>query len=82
MEEVKRTYRRGRTRISRKQQATIPVEAMRRAVIKPGDELVVQEAGAGRIVLVRADDLLQRHAGSLTGVYPADYLQQLRDEWK
>ncbi|HEV2122226.1 MAG TPA: AbrB/MazE/SpoVT family DNA-binding domain-containing protein [Chloroflexota bacterium] len=82
VEEVKRTFRRGRTRISRKHQATIPVEALRRAGLKPGDELVVEAAGAGRILLVRADDVLRRHAGSLTGVYPEDYLEQLRGEWK
>jgi len=47
MPEVKRTRRRGRTRIRRQHQATIPVEALRRAGLKPGDELIVRAAGAG-----------------------------------
>lgn len=82
MDEVKHRLRRGRTRISRKHQATIPVDALRRAGLKPGDELRVEAAGAGRIVLVRSDDPLQRHAGSLTGVYAPGELSRLRDEWR
>ena len=82
MDVVKHTRRRGRTRISRKHQATLPIDALRQAGLKPGDELVVEAAGAGRIVLVRADDLVERHAGKAPGVYPPDYLRELRDEWR
>jgi AbrB family looped-hinge helix DNA binding protein len=82
VDQVKHRRRRGRTRISRKNQATLPVDALRQAGLKPGDELVVEAAGAGRIVLVRADDLVERHAGKAPGVYPPDYLRQLRDEWR
>jgi bifunctional DNA-binding transcriptional regulator/antitoxin component of YhaV-PrlF toxin-antitoxin module len=74
--------RRGRTRISRKNQATLPIDALRAAGLKPGDELVVQAAGSGRIVLVRAADLIDRHAGKAPGVYPPDYLRDLRNEWR
>ena len=81
MDEVKHR-RRGRTRISRKNQATLPVDALRAAGLKPGDELVVQAAGNGRIVLVRAADLIDRHAGKAAGVYPPDYLRDLRSEWR
>ncbi len=81
MEQVKHR-RRGTTRISRKHQATIPVEALRRAGLKPGDELVVEAAGAGRIVLARADDPIARFAGALRGVYPPGDLDRLRDEWR
>jgi AbrB family looped-hinge helix DNA binding protein len=81
MGEVKQT-RRGRTRISSKNQATIPVEALRRAGLKPGDELVVQAAGAGRITLIRADDPIERHAGRGAGDYVAGYLDEMRDEWR
>ena len=80
MDQVKQR-RRGHTRISRKNQATLPAEALRQAGLKPGDELVVEAAGAGRIVLVRAVDLIEKHAGKAPGVYPAGYLNQLRDEW-
>jgi bifunctional DNA-binding transcriptional regulator/antitoxin component of YhaV-PrlF toxin-antitoxin module len=74
--------RRGRTRISRKNQATLPIDALRAAGLKPGDELVVQAAGSGRIVLVRAADLIDRHAGKAPGVYPPDYLRDLGNEWR
>jgi len=81
VEDVKHR-RRGHTRISRKNQATLPIEALRQAGLKPGDELRVEAAGAGRIVLVRAVDLIERHAGKAPGVYPPGYLDQLRDGWR
>ncbi len=81
MEQVKHARQRGHTRISRKHQATLPVDALRQAGLKPGDELVVEAAGAGRIVLVRAEDPIERHAGKAPGVYPPGYLRDLRDEW-
>jgi len=74
---VKARRVRGRTRISAKNQATIPVEALKRAGLKSGDELPVEAAGPGRIVLVRASDVVL-----LTGVYPAGYLAGLRSEWR
>ena len=79
---VKHQRRRGRTRISTKNQATIPVAALRRAGLKPGDELRVEAAGAGRIVLSRVDERLATYAGRLTGVYPKGALQKLRREWR
>jgi AbrB family looped-hinge helix DNA binding protein len=81
MSEVKHRHR-GHTRISRKNQATIPIDALRQAGLKPGDELMVEAAGAGRIVLVRAADVVERHAGKAPGVYPPNYLAELRDEWR
>lgn len=82
MKIVKEARRRGRTRISAKNQATLPVDVLRRAGLGPGDEVRVEAAGPGRIVLVRADDLIARHAGSLTGLYPKGYLAKLRREWR
>jgi bifunctional DNA-binding transcriptional regulator/antitoxin component of YhaV-PrlF toxin-antitoxin module len=79
---VKNRRRPGRTRISAKNQATLPVGALRRAGLKAGDELRVEAAGAGRIVLVRADDPIARHKGALAGVYPRGYLDRLRAEWR
>src|SRR5439155_936012 len=60
---VKHRRRRGRTRLSVKNQATIPVAALRRAGLKPGDELRVEAAGAGRIVLTRVEETLAGYAG-------------------
>jgi bifunctional DNA-binding transcriptional regulator/antitoxin component of YhaV-PrlF toxin-antitoxin module len=79
---VKRPRRPGHTRISAKNQATLPVAALRRAGLKAGDRLRVEAAGAGRIVLVRTDDVIARHKGCLTGVYPKGYLHRLRAEWR
>ena len=79
---VKHARRRGRTRISAKNQATIPAAALRQSGLKVGDELRVEAAGAGRIVLARADDPIERYKGCLTGVYPKDYLDRLRREWR
>src|SRR5438132_859392 len=81
VDQVKHRRRRGYTRISRKHQATLPVDALRQAGLKAGDELMVEAAGVGRNVLVRADDLIERHSGKAPGVYPPDYLRELREEW-
>lgn len=82
MKAVKHKRVRGRTRLSAKNQATIPVEALRRAGLRSGDELRVEAAGPGRIVLVRVADAIARHAGRLTGAYPPGYLARLRREWR
>jgi hypothetical protein len=60
----------------------LPVDALRQAGLRPGDELIVESAGAGRIVLVRAVDLLERHAGQAAAVYPPGYLDEFRGEWR
>ena len=81
MAEVKKR-RRGFTRISAKHQATIPVQAMREAGLKAGDEVRVVAAGRGRLVLERDVNVVERHAGSLAGIYAPDELEALRDEWR
>jgi hypothetical protein len=37
--------------------------------------------GRGRVLLVREDDPVARHAGALTAVYRRGELDELRDEW-
>ncbi len=73
--------RRGYTRVSAKNQVTLPVEALRRAGISKGDSLRAEVRGPGEVLLVRDDDPVDRFAGALTGVYPAGELDDLRDEW-
>ena len=72
----------GHTRLSAKNQATIPVAALRRAGLRAGDELSVESAGVGRIVLTRVEEGITSYAGRLTGVYPKGSLQKLRREWR
>ena len=81
MREVKKR-RRGFTRISAKHQATIPVQALKNAGLKPGDEVRVVAAGRGRLVLERDVNVVERHAGTLRGVYERGELDRLRDEWR
>ncbi len=78
---VKHTRRAGRTRVSAKNQVTIPVEALRGAGIRIGDVLRAEVRGPGEVALVRDDDPLARLAGALTGVYEPGELDRLRDEW-
>lgn len=70
------------TRISAKNQATLPVDILRRAGLRAGDEVRVSAEGTGRIILERAAQALHGWAGCLTGVYPKRYLADLRREWR
>ncbi len=68
--------------ISRKNQVTLPVDALRAAGLEPGDDLRVQAVGPGRLELVRAEDMVQEFAGVFDAtVYPDGYLEKLRREW-
>ena len=53
------------SKLSRKNQVTIPVDVLREAGLTAGDEVVIRASGRGRIELERADDLVERYAGSL-----------------
>lgn len=68
-------------KISSKHQVTIPAEAMARAGLRTGDRLRAEARGPGKVLLVREEDPVERHAGSLTGVYRPGELDELRDEW-
>ena len=81
--EVKvRSRRRGYTRVSAKHQVTIPVDAMAKAGIQSGDQVRVDVEPGGRVVLTKAEDVLERYAGMFTGMFPPGYLDELRDEWE
>jgi len=68
--------------ISRKNQLTLPIEALRAAGLEPGDDVRVQVVGPGRLELVRADELVDEFAGVFDAtVYPDGYLDDLRREW-
>lgn len=77
--EVKR--KRGVTRVSRKHQVTLPVDALREAHLAPGDELRVSVDGDGRLILTPVVDPLEALIGSAPGLSAATDLAALRDEW-
>jgi len=79
MEKVKKASR--GAKISSKHQVTIPQESMRNAGLAAGERLTARADGPGRVVLEREVDILERYAGSLTGVYDSETLAELRDEW-
>lgn len=78
-QEVK-TRSRG-AKISAKHQITIPVRAMAAAGLRTGDRVRAEAKGRGRVLLIREDDPVDRHAGALTEVYRRGELGELRDEW-
>ena len=68
-------------KISAKHQITIPIRAVRSAGLRTGDRMRAEAKGRGRVLLVREEDPVVRHAGALTGVYRRGELDELRDEW-
>jgi bifunctional DNA-binding transcriptional regulator/antitoxin component of YhaV-PrlF toxin-antitoxin module len=60
---------------------TLPIDALEGAGIRTGDVLRAEVRGPGEVLLVRDADPIERFAGSLTGVFAADELDKLRDEW-
>jgi bifunctional DNA-binding transcriptional regulator/antitoxin component of YhaV-PrlF toxin-antitoxin module len=71
------------TRVSSKHQVTIPAGPFRMAGFAPGDTLRVEAEGAGRVVLTRIDELLDRYSGCLeTGGDLRERVEGLREEWR
>jgi AbrB family looped-hinge helix DNA binding protein len=68
-------------KVSSKNQVTIPVDAMRAAGLRAGDEITVRPVGDGEIVIATRGSRVRRHAGIATGIYRDGELDQLRDEW-
>ena len=69
-------------RVSSKNQVTLPVEAMRAAGLRAGDEVTVRPIGDGEVVIAVRGTRVRRHSGIATGIYAPDEIDRLRDEWK
>jgi AbrB family looped-hinge helix DNA binding protein len=64
--------------VSRKNQITLPADAMRAAGLEPGDDVRISSPGPGRIELAKSDDLIDMYAGSFDKtVYPPGYRDEL-----
>jgi hypothetical protein len=61
---------------------TLPVAVLAESRVGPGDNLLVEVAGDGRIVLMRERDPIEEIIGSAPGLSAATDLQSLRDEWE
>jgi bifunctional DNA-binding transcriptional regulator/antitoxin component of YhaV-PrlF toxin-antitoxin module len=72
--------RRGFTRVSSKNQVTLPVAELHEAGLEPGDQVRVRADGAGRLVLERESSFLD-FAGAATGAFPPGFLEEMRKEW-
>ncbi|MEA2182468.1 MAG: Antidote-toxin recognition MazE, bacterial antitoxin [Solirubrobacteraceae bacterium] len=70
------------SRISSKNQVTLPVAAMRAAGVHVGDEVTVRAMGDGELVVAVRGSRVRRHSGIASGIYRKGELDQLRDEWE
>lgn len=68
--------------MSSKNQVTLPIDVLLMTGVRAGDSLMVEAKATGEIVLRREEDPLDRYVGSMTGMFPPNYLRDLRDEWE
>ena len=67
--------------MSSKNQITLPVETMRAAGLRAGDEVTVRPHGDGQVIIATRGSRVRRHAGIATGIYQPGEVDRLRDEW-
>jgi bifunctional DNA-binding transcriptional regulator/antitoxin component of YhaV-PrlF toxin-antitoxin module len=65
-------------RISAKNQVTLPVKTLEQAGLHSGDEVVIEAEGPDRIVVRRLAADPRDAIGIFDGLYPPDYLDELR----
>jgi AbrB family looped-hinge helix DNA binding protein len=68
------------TRISTKNQITIPVAALEEVGLHAGERVTVEPTGDGELRIRRTTATFEDAFGILTGTYPAGYLEQLDAE--
>lgn len=75
-----------KTKVSRKNQVTLPVAALAEAHVEPGDVLRVEVEGDGVFRLVRQNDpwleAFDELVGSAPGITDSANLEELRNEWE
>jgi bifunctional DNA-binding transcriptional regulator/antitoxin component of YhaV-PrlF toxin-antitoxin module len=71
------------TKISSKHQITIGRRAFAQAGLAAGDVVQVRAVGAGKVLLDRTDEIVERYSGALSsGGALRRQLDELRDEWE
>jgi bifunctional DNA-binding transcriptional regulator/antitoxin component of YhaV-PrlF toxin-antitoxin module len=80
--QAQRVSTRSASRISAKNQVTLPVAALAASGLGAGDRVHVEVIGPGELVLRRDPDPVTAFAGALTGIYEPGYLEGLSDEWR
>jgi AbrB family looped-hinge helix DNA binding protein len=68
------------SRISTKNQITIPVAALEEAGLHAGDQVVVEALEGGELRVRRGAGVFDDAFGALTGAYPPGYLERLDAE--
>ncbi|HLI59151.1 MAG TPA: hypothetical protein VKV21_05750 [Solirubrobacteraceae bacterium] len=68
------------TRISTKNQITLPVSALAEAGLHAGEAVTVEPTGEGELRVRRAAMTFEAAMGALTGAYPEGYLDSLDAE--
>ncbi|MGD0198579.1 MAG: AbrB/MazE/SpoVT family DNA-binding domain-containing protein [Solirubrobacteraceae bacterium] len=68
------------SRISTKNQVTIPVAALEESGLRAGEQVVVEPLGDGELRVRRSTLTFEDAFGALTGSYPPDYLARLDAE--
>jgi AbrB family looped-hinge helix DNA binding protein len=66
------------SRISSKNQVTLPVETLEHAGLKAGDKVAIEAEGADRIVLRRVSKDIEDAIGVFDGLYEPGHLARLR----
>lgn len=68
------------SRISAKNQVTIPVAALEEVGLRAGERVTIEPAGDGELRVRRTALRFEDAFGALTGAYPVDYLDRLDAE--
>ena len=69
-------------KVSSKNQVTLPVEAMRAAGLRAGDEVTVRPVGDGELIIAARGSRIRRHAGIASGIYEHGEGDRRREAWE